>query len=57
MRLLEAVPSEYLQHAHHWLILHGRYVCKAMRPLCEQCLINDLCCWPGKVTAAATSTR
>jgi endonuclease-3 len=49
MRLLEVVPPEYLPHAHHWLILHGRYVCKAMRPLCEQCLINDLCRWPGKV--------
>jgi endonuclease III len=57
MRLLEVVPPEYLQHAHHWLILHGRYVCKAMRPLCEQCLINDLCRWPGKVTPAAPSTR
>ena len=50
MRLLDVVPPEYLPHAHHWLILHGRYVCKAMRPLCEQCLINDLCRWPGKVT-------
>jgi endonuclease-3 len=49
MRLLDVVPPEYLPHAHHWLILHGRYVCKAMRPLCEQCLINDLCRWPGKV--------
>ena len=56
MRLLEVVPPEYLQHAHHWLILHGRYVCKAMRPACEQCLINDLCRWPGKVTAAAPPT-
>ena len=50
MRLLEVVPPEYLPRAHHWLILHGRYVCKAMRPLCEGCLINDLCRWPGKVT-------
>jgi endonuclease-3 len=57
MRLLEVVPPKYLQHAHHWLILHGRYICKAMRPLCEQCLINDLCRWPGKVTPAAPPTR
>jgi endonuclease-3 len=48
LRLLEVVPAEYGLHAHHWLILHGRYVCKAMRPLCEQCLINDLCRWEGK---------
>ena len=44
-----AVPAEYKLHAHHWLILHGRYVCKAQRPLCETCLINDLCHWPGKL--------
>ncbi|HEX2216486.1 MAG TPA: endonuclease III [Xanthobacteraceae bacterium] len=53
MRLLEVVPQAYKPHAHHWLILHGRYVCKAQRPLCEQCLINDLCRWPGKVTLVA----
>ena len=35
-------------HAHHWLILHGRYVCKATKPLCERCLIADLCKWPEK---------
>ncbi len=50
VRLEEVVPSEFKQHAHHWLILHGRYVCKAIRPECEHCLINDLCNWPGKVT-------
>jgi endonuclease III len=54
MRLLEVVPAEYLPHAHHWLILHGRYVCKAMRPLCEKCLINDLCRWPGKVVSTSS---
>ncbi len=42
------VPARYKRHAHHWLILHGRYVCVARRPLCEQCLISDLCKWPGK---------
>jgi endonuclease-3 len=47
-RLEKVVPAAYRQHAHHWLILHGRYTCKALRPLCEACLINDLCPWPGK---------
>jgi len=47
-RLLEVVPDHYKRHAHHWLILHGRYVCVARRPLCESCLIADLCKWPGK---------
>ena len=50
-KLEAVVPDEYKRHAHHWLILHGRYVCKAIRPLCEQCLIADLCKWPGKAAA------
>ena len=41
--LLERVPDEFLKHAHHWLILHGRYVCTARNPKCEKCLISDLC--------------
>jgi len=46
---LEAVtPAHYKHGAHHWLILHGRYVCVARRPLCEKCVIADLCKWPGK---------
>jgi endonuclease III len=49
-KLLEVVPDEFKRHAHHWLILHGRYVCVARRPLCEKCLIADLCKWPGKTT-------
>jgi endonuclease III len=48
MKLNEVVPPKYRLHAHHWLILHGRYVCVARRPLCERCLIADLCKWPGK---------
>jgi endonuclease-3 len=52
-RLEAVVPAAYRTHAHHWLILHGRYICKAMRPACEVCLINDLCRWPGKTTLAA----
>ena len=47
-KLLKAVPAEYRHNAHHWLILHGRYVCKALRPDCPHCLINDLCEWPEK---------
>lgn len=41
--LLRVIPERYLMHAHHWLILHGRYVCKARRPECEHCLVQDLC--------------
>src|SRR5262249_15030766 len=48
MKLMQVVPGRYRLHAHHWLILHGRYVCVARRPLCEKCLISDLCKWPGK---------
>jgi endonuclease III len=48
MKLLEVVPEKYRLYAHHWLILHGRYTCLARRPLCEKCIIADLCKWPGK---------
>lgn len=41
--LLRHVPDEFMLNAHHWLILHGRYVCKARKPECESCIINDLC--------------
>ncbi|HEX7073622.1 MAG TPA: endonuclease III [Hyphomicrobiaceae bacterium] len=47
-QLLKIVPPEYARHAHHWLILHGRYVCKAKKPECPRCLINDLCTYPAK---------
>jgi endonuclease III len=50
LKLEARVPPAYRRHAHHWLILHGRYICKAQRPLCEKCLINDLCRWPEKTT-------
>ena len=47
-KLLTAVPREFRANAHHWLILHGRYVCKAAKPDCPDCLIRDLCEWPEK---------
>jgi endonuclease III len=53
MKLMQVLPEKYRLHAHHWLILHGRYVCLARRPLCEKCIIADLCKWPGKTTNAA----
>jgi endonuclease III len=46
--LEKIIPGAYKRHAHHWLILHGRYICKARRPECERCLIFDLCRWPDK---------
>ncbi|MDE1460419.1 endonuclease III [Spartinivicinus poritis] len=42
-KLLKVVPKEFLLDAHHWLILHGRYVCKARKPMCNSCIIEDLC--------------
>ncbi|MFO1199926.1 MAG: endonuclease III [Burkholderiaceae bacterium] len=50
-RLLKFVPAEFALHAHHWLILHGRYVCKARKPECWRCPIADLCEHPGKTPA------
>jgi endonuclease-3 len=47
-KLEQVVPAEFKRHAHHWLILHGRYTCLARKPLCEKCIIADLCKWPGK---------
>jgi endonuclease-3 len=46
--LERVIPDEFMLHAHHWLILHGRYTCLARKPRCELCLINDLCRWPEK---------
>ena len=49
LALLKRTPSDFLRHAHHWLILHGRYVCKARNPECHQCLVFDLCKFKGKM--------
>ncbi len=53
--LLENVPAPYLQHAHHWLILHGRYVCLARKPGCPQCIVADLCAFKEKTPGAPVS--
>jgi len=50
--LLQIVPDEYLLHAHHWLILHGRYICKARKPDCPACIIEDLCDFAEKTPPA-----
>ena len=51
-KLLKFTPPEFLQNAHHWLILHGRYICKATKPACDRCIIADLCKWPEKTADA-----
>jgi endonuclease III len=50
LALLKRVPPHYKRHAHHWLILHGRYVCKARKPDCPVCVVNDLCSYRAKTT-------
>jgi len=47
-RLLRVVPAEFLKDAHHWLILHGRYTCKARNPACTECVVRDLCSFKSK---------
>ncbi len=47
-KLEKVVPAKYRLHAHHWLILHGRYVCKARKPNCPVCVVNDLCAYKAK---------
>jgi len=55
-RLLQVTPPEFRQDAHHWLILHGRYVCIARKPKCPQCPIRDVCLWKDKTPAGAETT-
>jgi endonuclease-3 len=50
-KLEKAVPAEFKQDAHHWLILHGRYVCKARKPDCPNCVLRDLCRYKAKTVA------
>jgi endonuclease-3 len=53
-KLMKVVPEQYRHDAHHWLILHGRYVCKARRPDCPRCVIRDLCRYPDKTPGEPT---
>ena len=55
--LLAIIPARYLQHAHHWLILHGRYVCTARSPRCGECPVATLCEWPEKSGYAGVTPR
>jgi endonuclease-3 len=55
--LEKRVPDAYKQHAHHWLILHGRYVCKARKPDCPTCVVNDLCRYRAKTTVTEMIAR
>lgn len=47
-QLVKVIPGPFLKHAHHWLVLHGRYVCKARKPLCQTCVIKPYCEYPQK---------
>jgi endonuclease III len=51
--LMRVVPERFLRHAHHWLILHGRYVCKARKPLCGSCVLSDVCPYEPKTTVGS----
>lgn len=55
-RLDKVVPARWKKHAHHWLILHGRYVCKARKPDCDRCLVQDLCAFRAKSAGASVSS-
>jgi endonuclease-3 len=54
--LLKVVPDKYLLHAHHWMILHGRYICQARKPKCGECLIADLCISKDKVGSTTVAS-
>lgn len=50
LKLAKKIPKQYLRDSHHWMILHGRYICKARKPECSNCLVEDLCKFKGKTT-------
>jgi endonuclease-3 len=56
-KLLAVVPEEFRRNAHHWLVLHGRYVCIARRPRCASCIIRDLCQYPNKSEATSDAVQ
>ena len=53
LKLLKRIPAQYMQHAHHWLILHGRYICQARKPHCWECSVTPWCKFKPKTTAPA----
>jgi endonuclease-3 len=55
--LVKFTPGEFAHDAHHWLILHGRYVCKALKPACRECLVNDLCEYGPRLKIIAAASR
>jgi endonuclease-3 len=55
--LLKRIPADLLRHSHHWLILHGRYVCKARTPECWRCAAAQWCRFPAKTPAPAVADR
>jgi endonuclease-3 len=55
--LVKKIPDRYMLHAHHWLILHGRYVCLARKPNCPSCAVRDLCRYPHKTQEADCAPR
>lgn len=57
LKLNKRIPKAYRQHAHHWLILHGRYICKARKPECPACYVSDLCSFKAKTTMEAPTAK
>lgn len=57
LRLNKSVPKQYLAHAHHWLILHGRYTCTARKPRCPECVVRDLCAFKQKTARVPEPRR
>ncbi len=57
LQLEKRVPEKYKRNAHHWLILHGRYVCKARKPECPRCVVSDICAYPAKTTLGSQKSE
>ena len=57
LQLEKRTPEKYKRHAHHWLILHGRYVCKARKPECPRCVVAEICAYPAKTTIGGIAPK